>query len=29
VPRDYEPAAGPPRYHDELLHGWAPPESQG
>jgi len=29
VPKDYDPAAGPPRYHDELLHGWAPPESQG
>lgn len=29
VPKDYDPGAGPPRYHDELLHGWAPPESTG
>lgn len=27
VPKDYDPSAGPPRYHDELLHGWAPPEA--
>ena len=26
VPRGADPAAGPPRYHDELIHGWAPPE---
>jgi len=28
VPRGYDPAAGSPRYHDELLHGWAAPEGQ-
>ena len=26
VPRGADPEAGPPRYHDELIHGWAPPE---
>jgi endonuclease-3 len=26
VPRGTDPDAGPPRYHDELIHGWAPPE---
>ena len=26
VPRGADPAAGSPRYHDELIHGWAPPE---
>jgi hypothetical protein len=20
---------GEPRYHDELIHGWAPPERRG
>jgi endonuclease-3 len=25
VPRG-GPESGPPRYHDELIHGWAPPE---
>jgi endonuclease-3 len=25
IPRNL-PAQGPPRYHDELIHGWAPPE---
>jgi len=23
------PDGGPPRYHDELIHGWAPPERRG
>ena len=25
VPRG-SAADGPPRYHDELIHGWMPPE---
>ena len=29
LPRSPSSEDGPPRYHDELLHGWAPPESQG
>jgi endonuclease-3 len=28
VPRS-GPDGGPPRYHDELIHGWAPPERRG
>ena len=28
VPRP-GPDGGPPRYHDELIHGWAPPERRG
>ena len=28
VPRGV-PDGGPPRYHDELIHGWAPPERRG
>jgi endonuclease-3 len=26
IPRGDPSEAGPPRYHDELIHGWAPPE---
>lgn len=26
IPRGRPADAGPPRYHDELIHGWAPPE---
>jgi endonuclease-3 len=26
VPRGANPDVGPPRYHDELIHGWTPPE---
>jgi len=26
IPRGTANAAGAPRYHDELIHGWAPPE---
>ena len=26
IPRGTATAAGAPRYHDELIHGWAPPE---
>jgi hypothetical protein len=26
VPRG-SAADGPPRYHDELIHGWMPPEN--
>jgi len=26
VPRGADQDAKPPRYHDELIHGWAPPE---
>jgi endonuclease-3 len=26
IPRGASADAGPPRYHDELIHGWAPPE---
>jgi endonuclease-3 len=26
VPKGYDPTAAQARYHDELLHGWAPPE---
>lgn len=26
VPRGAADAGGPPRYHDELIHGWTPPE---
>lgn len=26
VPRSAAGEEGPPRYHDQLLHGWAPPE---
>ncbi len=28
VPRAGQ-GGGPPRYHDELIHGWAPPERRG
>ncbi len=28
MPRDLRDAGAPPRYHDELLHGWAPPEAR-
>jgi len=28
VPKGYDPAATPSRYHDELLHGWAPPQAE-
>jgi len=26
IPRGDPSEAGAPRYHDELIHGWAPPE---
>lgn len=27
LPRQLPDAGGPPRYHDQLIHGWAPPEA--
>ncbi|MDH4333828.1 MAG: endonuclease III [Chloroflexota bacterium] len=29
VPRQLPDAGAEPRYHDELIHGWAPPEARG
>ena len=29
VPRELPDAGVGPRYHDELIHGWAPPEARG
>jgi len=29
VPRELPDAGVEPRYHDELIHGWAPPEARG
>ena len=26
IPKGVAAAGGPPRYHDELIHGWTPPE---
>jgi hypothetical protein len=26
APRQRDEADAPPRYHDELIHGWTPPE---
>ena len=28
IPKTSSDAGGPPRYHDELIHGWRPPESR-
>jgi adenine-specific DNA glycosylase len=27
VPKQRSEPGGPPRYHDELIHGWSPPEA--
>jgi endonuclease III len=28
IPKGFAAADGPPRYHDELIHGWMPPEDR-